>query len=138
MRVEKTLIQTLTCQLSSTLMQLLFSFVGVRRFEKTLIQTFAYLSSTLTQLLFLFDQDMRIRKTLVQLLFAFHQDRVKRTLLKLSLVSKVPFKHVKPITSSPCWLQPPPVEAMCSRKDMDEISDVKVQLILQNQLCIHL
>ena len=54
-RVEKTLIQTLACQLSSTLMQLLFSFDQDMRVEKTLIQTLAcQLSSTLMQLLFSF------------------------------------------------------------------------------------
>ena len=87
MRVEKTLIQTLACQLSSTLMQLLFSFDQDRRVEKTLIQTLAcQLSSTLMQLLFSFDQDRRVEKTLIQtlacqlsstlmqLLFSFDQD----------------------------------------------------------------
>ena len=39
MRVQKTLIQTLACQLSSTFMQLLFSFDQDMRVEKTLIQT---------------------------------------------------------------------------------------------------
>ena len=67
MLVEKTLIQTLACQLSSTLMQLLFSFDQDMRVEKTLIQTLAcQLSSTLMQLLFLFDQDMLVEKTLMQ------------------------------------------------------------------------
>ena len=48
MGVEKTLIQTLACQLSSTLMQLLLSFDQDMRVEKTLIQTLAcQLSSTL-------------------------------------------------------------------------------------------
>ena len=41
MRVEKILIQTLACQLSSTLMHLLFSFDQDMRVEKTLIQTLA-------------------------------------------------------------------------------------------------
>ena len=41
MSVEKTLIQTLASQLSSTLMQLLFSFDQDMRVEKTLIQTLA-------------------------------------------------------------------------------------------------
>ena len=69
MRVEKTLIQTLTCQFVSTLMQLLFPFDQNMRVEKTLIQTLAcQLSSTLMQLLFSFDQDMRVEKTLIQTL----------------------------------------------------------------------
>ena len=67
MRVEKTLIQTLAGQLSSTLMQFLFSFNQDMRVEKTLIQTLAcQLSSTLAQLLFSFDQDMRVEETLIQ------------------------------------------------------------------------
>jgi hypothetical protein len=67
MRVEKTLVQTLASQLSSTLMQLLFSFDRGMRVEKTLVQTLAsQLSSTLMQLLFSFDQGMRVEKTLVQ------------------------------------------------------------------------
>ena len=41
MTVEKTFIQTLSCQLSSTLMQLLFSFDQDMTVEKTLIQTVA-------------------------------------------------------------------------------------------------
>ena len=69
MRVEKTLIKTLACQLSSTLMQLLFSFDQDMRVEKTLLQTLpCQLSSTLMQLLFSFDQDMRVEKTLIQTL----------------------------------------------------------------------
>ena len=49
---------TIACQLSSTLIQLLFSFDQGMRVEK---QTFAcQLSSTLMQLLFWFDQDMRV------------------------------------------------------------------------------
>ena len=57
MRVEKTLTQTLTSQLSSTLMQLLFSFDRGMRVEKTLMQTLAsQLSSTLMQLLFSFEK----------------------------------------------------------------------------------
>ena len=96
MRVEKTLIQTLASQLSSTLMQLLFSFDQDTRREKTLIQTLAcQLSSTLMQLLFSFDQDKRVEKTLIQtlacqlsstlmqLLFSFDQDkRVEKTLIQ--------------------------------------------------------
>ena len=63
-RVEKTLIQTLACQLSSTLMQLLFSFDQDMTVEKTVIQTLAcQLSSTFMQLLFSFEQDMRVEKT---------------------------------------------------------------------------
>ena len=51
MRVEKTLIQTLSCQLSSTLMQLLFSFDQDMRVEKTVIQTLTcQLSSIIVQL----------------------------------------------------------------------------------------
>ena len=47
----------------STLIQLLFSFDQDMGVEKTLIQTLAcQLSSTLIQLLFLFDQDMELRK----------------------------------------------------------------------------
>ena len=69
MRVEKTLIQTLACQLSSTLMQLLFSFDKDMRVEKTLIQTLvSQLSSTLMKL-FSFDQDIKVEKTLMQLHF---------------------------------------------------------------------
>ena len=50
MIVEKALVQTLACQLLSTLMQLLFSFDQDMRVEKTLIQTLAsQLSSTLMQ-----------------------------------------------------------------------------------------
>ena len=41
MWVEKTPIQTLVCQLSSTLMQILFPFDRDMRFEKTLIKTLA-------------------------------------------------------------------------------------------------
>ena len=69
-RLEKTLIQTVSCQLSSTLMQLLFSFDQDMRVEKSLIQTLAYQlsSSTLMQLLFSFDQDMRVEKTFIQTL----------------------------------------------------------------------
>ena len=40
--VEKTLIQTLACQLSSTLMQLLFWFDRDLSIEKTLIQILTY------------------------------------------------------------------------------------------------
>ena len=48
LRVGKSLIQTLDCQLSSALMQLLFSFDQDMRVEKTLIQTLTgQLSSTL-------------------------------------------------------------------------------------------
>ena len=65
MRVEKTLVQSLGYQLSSTLMQLLFSFDRMR-VEKTLIPAHACpFSSTLMQLLFSFDQDMRVEKTLI-------------------------------------------------------------------------
>ena len=61
--------ETLACQLSSTLMQLLFSFDQDMRVEKTLIQTLAsQLSSTLMQLLYSFDQGMRVEKTLIQTL----------------------------------------------------------------------
>jgi hypothetical protein len=61
---EKTLVETLASQLSSTLMQLLFSFDRGMRIEKTLMQTLAsQLSSTLMQLLFsfgiVFDQGKR-------------------------------------------------------------------------------
>ena len=50
--LEKTLIQTFACQLSSTLMQLLFLFDEDMRVKKTFIQTLAcQLSSTLMQLL---------------------------------------------------------------------------------------
>ena len=59
--------QTLASQLSSTLMQLLFSFDRGMRVEKGLMQTLAsQLSSTLMQLLFSFDQGMRVEKTLLQ------------------------------------------------------------------------
>ena len=52
--VQKTLIQTLASQLSSTLMQLLFWFDKDTRVEKTVIQTLAcQLLSTLMQFLFL-------------------------------------------------------------------------------------
>ena len=68
-RIEKTRIQTLACQLSSTLMRLLFSFDQDMRVEKILIQTLAcQLSSTLMQLLFSFDQDERVGKTVIQTL----------------------------------------------------------------------
>jgi hypothetical protein len=62
--------QTLASQLSSTLMQLLFSFDrGMRVAEKTLMQNLAsQLSSTLMQLLFSFDRGMRVEKTLMQTL----------------------------------------------------------------------
>ena len=96
MRVEKTLIQTLACQLSSTPMQLLFSFDQDMGVEKTLIQTLAcQLSSTPMQLLFSFDQDMGVEKTLIQtlacqllsihmqLLFSFDQDmRIEKILIQ--------------------------------------------------------
>ena len=60
------LIETITCQLSSTLMQLLFSFGKDMRVEKTLIQTLAcQLPSSFIQLLFSFDQ---IEKILIQTL----------------------------------------------------------------------
>ena len=69
MRVEKTLIQTLAPQLSSTLMQLLFPFDQDMRVEETLIQTLVcQLPSTLMQLLFLFNQATRVEKTLLQTL----------------------------------------------------------------------
>jgi hypothetical protein len=59
----------ISSQLSSTLMQLLFSFYRGMRVEKTLMQTLAsQLSSTLMQLLFSFDRDMRVEKTLMQTL----------------------------------------------------------------------
>ncbi len=68
-RVEKTFMQTLACQLSSTLMQLLFSFDQDTKVEKTLMQTLAcQLSSTLMQLLFLFDWNTRVEKTFMQTL----------------------------------------------------------------------
>jgi hypothetical protein len=53
-----------TCQLSSTLMQLLFSFDRDMRVEKTLVMlTLAcQLSSTLMQLLFSFDRGMRLMR----------------------------------------------------------------------------
>ena len=47
-KVEKTLMQTLACQLSLTFMQLLFSFDWDTRVEKTLMQT---LSSQLSSIL---------------------------------------------------------------------------------------
>jgi hypothetical protein len=60
---EKTLMQTLASQLSSTLMQLLFSFDRGMRVEKTLMQTLASQLSTIMQLLFsfgfVFDQGKR-------------------------------------------------------------------------------
>ena len=69
MRVEKTLIQTLTCQLSSTVLQLLSSFDQDMRVEKTPIQTLSCkFSSTLMQLLFSVDQNMRVEKTVIQTL----------------------------------------------------------------------
>ena len=47
MKVDKTLVQTLACQLLSTLMQLLFSFDQGMRVQKTLIRTLpSQLSST--------------------------------------------------------------------------------------------
>ena len=53
----------------STLMQLLFSFDQDMKVEKTLIQTLAcQLSSTLMQPLFLLDQVLRVEKTLMQTL----------------------------------------------------------------------
>ena len=84
MRVEKTLIQTLFCQFSSTLMQLLFWFDQEMRVEKTLIQTlFCQFSSTLMQLLFWFDQEMRVEKTLIQTLFC----QFSSTLMQLLFLS---------------------------------------------------
>jgi hypothetical protein len=57
--------QTFASQLSSTLMQLLFSFYQGMRVEKILMQTLAsQLSSTLMQLLFSFDRGMRVEKIL--------------------------------------------------------------------------
>ena len=93
MGVEKTLIQTLACQLSSTFMQLLFSFDQDMRVEKTLIQTLAcQLSSTLMQLLFSFDQGMRVEKTLIQtlvcqLLFSFDKDFTNRHMQTLLVLA---------------------------------------------------
>ena len=60
--------QTLACQLSSTLIQLLFSFDQDMRVEKTsFIQTLAcQLPSTLIQLLFSFGEDMRIDKIVIK------------------------------------------------------------------------
>jgi thymidylate kinase len=59
----------ISSQLSSTLMQLLFSFDRGTRVEKTLMQTLAsQLSSTLMQLLFSFDRGKRVEKTLIQTL----------------------------------------------------------------------
>jgi hypothetical protein len=66
MRVEKTLMQTLASQLSSTLMQLLFSFYQGMRVEKTLMQT---LNSHATLVpTFSFDRGKRVEKTLMQTL----------------------------------------------------------------------
>ena len=65
MRVEKTVIHTLACQLSCYTR--MFSFNRDMKVEKTLIQTLAcQFSSTLMQLLLSFDQDMRVEKTLIQ------------------------------------------------------------------------
>ncbi len=69
MKVDKTLMQTLACQLSLTFMQLLFSFDWDTRVEKTVMQTLAcQLSLTFMQLLFSFDWDTRVEKTLMQTL----------------------------------------------------------------------
>ena len=58
---------SLATQLSSTLMQLLFTFDQDMTVEKTLIQTLAsQLSSTLMQFLFSFDQDIRVERTLTR------------------------------------------------------------------------
>ena len=66
-RTEQTLIQTSAYQLSTTLVQFLFSFDQDKKVEKTLIHTLAYqLSSTLMQLLFSFHQDIRVKKTCIQ------------------------------------------------------------------------
>jgi plasmid replication initiation protein len=68
-KVEKTLMQTLASQFSSTLMQLLFSFDRGTKVEKTLMQTVAsQFSSTLMQLLFSFDRRTKVEKTLMQTL----------------------------------------------------------------------
>ena len=68
-RAEKTLIQTLVSQLSSTFIQLLFSFDRGMKVEKTLMETLASQSlSTLMQLLFSFDRAMRVEKILMQTL----------------------------------------------------------------------
>ena len=65
-QIEKTLIQTLACQLSTTLIQLLFSFDQDMTVETTLIRTFiSQLSITLMQLVFSFDQGVRVEKTLI-------------------------------------------------------------------------
>ena len=69
MRVDKIVMQIFSSQRSSTLMQLLFSFDRGMRVEKTLMETLAsQLSSTLMQLLFSFDRGMRVEKTLMETL----------------------------------------------------------------------
>ena len=63
-------------------MQLLFSFHQDMRVEKTLIQTLAcQLSRTLMQLLSAFDQDMRVEKTLVQTLSCHNSHNTHRRLI---------------------------------------------------------
>jgi hypothetical protein len=88
-RVEKTLMQTLASQLSSTLMQLLFSFDRGTRVEKTLMQTLtSQLSSTLMQLLFSFDRGTRVEKTLMQTLASNSQ---KLPGVTWALLKAIPF-----------------------------------------------
>jgi hypothetical protein len=117
--------QILSSELSSTLMQLLFSFDRGMRVEKTLMQTLAsQLSSTLMQLLFSFDRGMRVEKTLmqtlasqlsstlIQLLFSFHvwpgheswenshANSSFSTLITYSHSGFVPAKHIFSFVSS--------------------------------------
>ena len=94
MRVEKTLIQTFSCQLSSTLIQLMFSSGKDMRVEKSFIITNYRLSTLINShaTLVLFDQDIRVERTLTNsrlstlinyhaTLVLFDQDtRVEKTL----------------------------------------------------------
>ena len=65
MRVEETILQTLACQISSTLIQLLFLFDQDIRLRETFLQTLACRTSM--QPLFSFDYDNRAEKTLTTL-----------------------------------------------------------------------
>jgi hypothetical protein len=97
--------RTLASQLSSTLMQLLFSFDRGMRVEETLMQTLAsQLSSTLMQLLFSFDRGMRVEKTLMQTL-AFQLLSTLQGLTKSNLTYSIPIFSSKQESRTPGWTQ---------------------------------
>ena len=100
MRVEKTHMQTLASQLSSTLMQLLFSFDRDMRVEKTLMQTLAsQLSSTLVKLMFSFDRGMRVEKTLMQTLASQLSSTLMQPLFSFDRGMRVEKTHMQTLAS---------------------------------------